>query len=65
MNSSVRPPKTPAPLKARVFSSLEVCALVGVSYRQLDYWDRTGKVTATYPARGSGSHRYYTEADLK
>jgi DNA-binding transcriptional MerR regulator len=49
----------------RVFSSIEVCQLTGVSYRQLDYWDRTGRVTASHPARGSGTQRLYNEADVQ
>lgn len=48
----------------RVFTTVEVMHLTGVSYRQLDYWDRTGAVMATFPAHGSGTQRRYTHADL-
>jgi len=42
-----------------------VCKLVGISYRQLDYWARTGLVTPSVRAAdGSGSHRLYSFGDL-
>jgi DNA-binding transcriptional MerR regulator len=42
-----------------------VCKLVGISYRQLDYWARTGLVTPTVRAAdGSGTHRLYGFTDL-
>ena len=42
-----------------------VCRLVGISYRQLDYWARTGLVTPSVRAAdGSGSHRLYSFGDL-
>ena len=37
----------------------------GVSYRQLDYWDRLGALCPTVAARGSGSQRLYSEAQLR
>ena len=43
----------------------EVCKLVGISYRQLDYWARTGLVTPSIQdAHGSGSQRLYSFQDL-
>ena len=40
------------------FSGPLVCRLTGVTYRQLDYWARTGLVTPSItPASGSGSKR--------
>lgn len=43
----------------------EVCRLVGISYRQLDYWARTGLVTPSIrDAHGSGSQRLYSFQDL-
>jgi len=43
----------------------EVCRLVGISYRQLDYWARTELVTPSIrDARGSGSQRLYSFQDL-
>jgi len=47
------------------FSGPTVCRLTGVTYRQLDYWARTGLVTPSItPARGSGSKRAYSYGDL-
>jgi DNA-binding transcriptional MerR regulator len=43
------------------FSGPTVCRLTGVTYRQLDYWARTGLVTPSItPATGSGSKRSYS-----
>ncbi len=47
------------------FSGPTVCRLTGVTYRQLDYWARTGLVTPSItPASGSGSKRSYSYGDL-
>jgi len=47
------------------FSGPQVCALVGVTYRQLDYWDRTGLLTPSVAsASGSGSKRKYSYRDV-
>ena len=43
----------------------EVCRVVGISYRQLDYWARTGLVTPSVKeAGGSGTQRQYSFQDL-
>src|SRR2546423_9544834 len=43
----------------------EVCRVVGISYRQLDYWARTGLVTPSVrDAGGSGTQRVYSFQDL-
>lgn len=43
----------------------EVCRLVGISYRQLDYWARTGLVRPSIrDAGGSGTQRLYSFQDL-
>lgn len=43
----------------------EVCKIVGISYRQLDYWARTGLVTPSVrEAGGSGTQRLYSFRDL-
>ncbi len=43
----------------------EVCKVVGISYRQLDYWARTGLVTPSIrEAGGSGTQRLYSFQDL-
>lgn len=47
------------------FSGPTVCRLSGVTYRQLDYWARTGLVTPSItPASGSGSKRTYSYSDV-
>lgn len=41
------------------------CAVAGITYRQLDYWARTGLVRPSVSeARGSGSQRLYSFRDL-
>jgi DNA-binding transcriptional MerR regulator len=43
----------------------EVCRIVGITYRQLDYWARTELVTPSIrDAAGSGSQRLYSFQDL-
>ncbi len=43
----------------------EVCRVVGISYRQLDYWARTGLVRPSIrDAGGSGTQRLYSFQDL-
>jgi DNA-binding transcriptional MerR regulator len=43
----------------------EVCKLVGITYRQLDYWARTGLVNPSVRAAGgSGTQRLYSFRDL-
>jgi DNA-binding transcriptional MerR regulator len=43
----------------------QVCQLVGISYRQLDYWARTGLLRPSLAeARGSGTKRRYSYRDL-
>lgn len=43
----------------------QVCAIVGITYRQLDYWARTQLVAPSLAeARGSGTVRRYSHADL-
>ena len=41
------------------------CRAAGITYRQLDYWARTGLVEPTIrPASGSGSQRLYSFRDI-
>jgi DNA-binding transcriptional MerR regulator len=41
------------------------CAAAGITYRQLDYWARTGLVEPTVrPAHGSGTQRLYSFRDI-
>jgi DNA-binding transcriptional MerR regulator len=47
------------------FRGPQVCAIVGITYRQLDYWARTGLLRPSLAeAKGSGSHRLYSYRDL-
>ncbi|MDA8357471.1 MAG: MerR family transcriptional regulator [Actinomycetota bacterium] len=47
------------------WSGPQVCTLVGISYRQLDYWARTGLLRPSVAeARGSGTKRRYSYRDL-
>ncbi|MEX2588538.1 MAG: MerR family transcriptional regulator [Actinomycetota bacterium] len=47
------------------FRGPQVCKIVGISYRQLDYWARTKLVEPSLrAAQGSGSQRLYSFADL-
>src|SRR5262249_57200585 len=41
------------------------CAAAGITYRQLDYWARTGLVEPSVrPAHGSGTQRPYSFRDV-
>ena len=43
----------------------QVCKIVGITYRQLDYWARTELLQPSISeARGSGSQRRYSYTDL-
>ena len=43
----------------------QVCKIVGISYRQLDYWARTDLVRpSVMDANGSGTQRLYSWRDL-
>ncbi|HEY1651901.1 MAG TPA: MerR family transcriptional regulator [Acidimicrobiales bacterium] len=47
------------------FHGPQVCGLVGISYRQLDYWARTGLLQPSVAsATGSGSRRVYSYSDV-
>jgi DNA-binding transcriptional MerR regulator len=47
------------------FRGSQVCALVGITYRQLDYWARTGLMRPSITdATGSGSQRRYSYGDV-
>lgn len=50
---------------AEGFSGARAAEIVGISYRQLDYWARTDLVRPSLAdAAGSGSRRRYTYTDL-
>src|SRR5436190_19334090 len=47
------------------FRGPQVCKLVGITYRQLDYWARTDLVRpSVMDANGSGTQRLYSFRDL-
>jgi DNA-binding transcriptional MerR regulator len=47
------------------WSGPQVCEIVDITYRQLDYWDRTDLLKPSLaPAHGSGTQRRYSYRDL-
>ena len=49
----------------RGFRGPQVCSVVGITYRQLDYWARTHLVRPSlHDAKGSGTQRLYSYRDL-
>jgi len=48
-----------------IYSAMEIVRLTGVSYRQLDYWDRSGLLSPTKVAAGSRWRRRYSASDLQ
>ena len=47
------------------FSGTKAASVVGISYRQLDYWARTDLIRPSLTdAKGSGSRRMYSYRDL-
>jgi DNA-binding transcriptional MerR regulator len=57
-------PVTPLPEDVG-FRGPTACAAAGITYRQLDYWARTGLVEPTVrPASGSGTQRLYSFRDV-
>jgi len=47
------------------FRGPQVCKIVGITYRQLDYWARTDLLKPSISdARGSGTQRVYSYSDL-
>ncbi len=47
------------------YTSKEVCRVIGVSYRQLDYWDSSGFIQPSVAkARGTGTARMYSFVDM-
>jgi DNA-binding transcriptional MerR regulator len=50
---------------AEGFRGAQVCAIVGITYRQLDYWARTDLLRPSITdATGSGSKRRYSYSDV-
>ncbi|MET0921325.1 MAG: MerR family transcriptional regulator [Acidimicrobiia bacterium] len=51
--------------RAEGFRGPQVCKIVGITYRQLDYWARTDLVRPSITdAKGSGTQRAYSYRDL-
>jgi DNA-binding transcriptional MerR regulator len=48
-----------------VFSTPEACRMARVSFRQIDYWVRTGLIEPDRPATGSGSQRRFTAEQVR
>lgn len=45
--------------------SATMCAKrAGITYRQLDFWTRSGYITMTRSAAGSGSQRVFSESEV-
>lgn len=60
--------KSAAPIEIdddALFSSPDTCRMARVSFRQIDYWARTGVIEPDTPATGSGSHRRFTGAQVR
>lgn len=54
-----------ADIKQAGYRAPQVCKLVGITYRQLDYWARTDLLKPSLQsARGSGSQRLYSFTDV-
>jgi DNA-binding transcriptional MerR regulator len=54
-----------APAEGIGYRGPTACAAAGISYRQLDYWARTGLVEPSVrPAHGSGTQRLYSFRDI-
>ena len=55
-----------SPLTVEEFGRIEgLCNAAGITYRQLDYWARTGLIEPTVRgAKGSGSQRLYSFQDI-
>ncbi len=59
-------PKAPEPATSDDgFRGPQVCGIIGITYRQLDYWARTDLLRPSLAdARGSGTQRRYSYQDL-
>jgi len=58
-------PTSPALSQVEGFRGPQVCTLVGITYRQLDYWARTNLLRPSLAeAKGSGTQRLYAYGDV-
>lgn len=49
---------------ATTYSTADVCRLVGVSFRMVDYWIRREVIRPSVEARGAGTHRRFIDRDV-
>lgn len=64
-SSQIGAPGGSLPPSSTGFSGTKTAEIVGITYRQLDYWARTGLVRPSLAdAAGSGSRRQYSYQDL-
>jgi DNA-binding transcriptional MerR regulator len=47
------------------YSATEAAKRAGLSYRQVDYWLRTGVASCTVEASGTGSRRWFSRTDVE
>jgi DNA-binding transcriptional MerR regulator len=52
------------PTGERTYATSQVVALLGVSYRRIDYWARMGYIPGQHDVTGSGHRRYWTEDQI-
>ncbi|OLB76317.1 MAG: MerR family transcriptional regulator [Actinobacteria bacterium 13_2_20CM_2_71_6] len=65
MNEPQDPHEQPVDDDAVGYRGVTACHAVSISYRQLDYWARTGLVTPSVrDASGSGTQRLYSFRDM-
>jgi len=58
-------PSSPAHEHDEGFRGPQVCTLIGITYRQLDYWARTDLLRPSITdAKGSGTQRRYSYRDV-
>jgi DNA-binding transcriptional MerR regulator len=64
-HSDTRPGSSVEEQTPEGFRGPQVCTLIGITYRQLDYWARTGLLRPSIAdARGSGTQRRYSYHDV-
>lgn len=49
----------------RTYTSMQVLAMTGCTYRQLDWWCRQGHIPGQPEVIGSGNRRSFTSAQVK
>ncbi len=63
--SSEERPSPSRPATDGGYRGPQVCKIVGITYRQLDYWARTGLLRPSISdAKGSGTQRRYSYGDV-